>query len=126
MNYSEGFRSGGFSIRSAGDPSEAPYEPEYADQIEIGSKNEFFDGRLQLNLAWFELTQENEQIQNIIVLPADRIPGTTTLINNANESTYDGWELEGRWLINDNLTLTFNYGSMDLEEEDFVSYHASL
>ena len=119
VNYSEGFRSGGFSIRSAGDPSEAPYEPEYADQIEIGSKNEFFDGRLQLNLAWFELTQENEQIQNIIVLPADRIPGTTTLINNANKSTYDGWELEGRWLINDNLTLTFNYGSMDLEEEDF-------
>ena len=43
VNYSEGFRSGGFSIRSAGDPSEAPYEPEYADQIEIGSKNEFFD-----------------------------------------------------------------------------------
>lgn len=119
INYSEGFRSGGFSIRSAGDPSEAPYEPEYADQIEIGSKNEFFDGRLRLNLAWYELTQENEQIQNIIVLPADRIPGTTTLINNADESTYDGWELEGRWLISENLTFTFNYGTMDLEEKDF-------
>ena len=119
-NYSEGFRSGGFSIRSARDPSEAAFLPETADQIEIGSKNEFLDGRLQLNLAWYELTLNGGQFSSIISLPPGSIPGTTTIINNGDEAIYDGWELETRWLVSDNWTLSFNYGSTDPEFADFT------
>jgi iron complex outermembrane receptor protein len=117
FNYSEGFRSGGFSIRSARDPSEASFNPESAEQIEIGVKNEFFDGALRLNLAWYEIERSGGQFSSIISLPPGSIPGTTTIINNGGDSTTDGWELEGRWLINDNFTLTFNYGTTDADND---------
>ena len=119
FNYSEGYRSGGFSIRSARDASEAPFNPEEASQIEIGIKNEFLDGRLQLNLAYWEIERDGAQFSSIISLPGGSIPGTTTIINNAGETITDGWELEGRWLINDNFTLSFNYGTTDAENEAF-------
>ena len=119
LNYSEGFRSGGISIRSARDPAEAPFDPENADQIEIGFKNEFLDGALRLNLAWYELTLEGGQFSSIISLPPGSIPGTTTIINNGDEAVLDGWELEGRWLINDNFSLSFNYGTTNADNSAF-------
>ena len=42
-SYSEGFRSGGFSIRGV-DPTRLSYEPEEVSSWEIGSKNDFLDG----------------------------------------------------------------------------------
>ncbi|MDA0979130.1 MAG: TonB-dependent receptor [Proteobacteria bacterium] len=118
-SYSEGFRSGGFSIRSAR-PGEAAFNPESAEQIELGSKNEFLDGALQLNLAWFEITRNDGQFSSVITLPPGGIPGTTTIINNGGESITDGWELEGRWMINDNFTLSFNYGTVDADNKSFT------
>ena len=120
LNYSEGFRSGGISIRSARDPLEAPFDPESADQIEIGFKNEFLNGALRLNLAWYELTLEGGQFSSIISLPPGSIPGTTTIINNGDEAVLDGWELEGRWLINDNFQLSFNYGTTNADNSAFT------
>lgn len=120
VNYSEGFRSGGFSIRSARDPAEAAFDPEDAEQVEIGIKNEFLDGTLQLNLAYYELDRSGSQFSSIITLPPGSIPGTTTLINNGKGSTYDGWELEGLWAINDNFTLTFNAGTLDVDNKEFT------
>ena len=119
FNYSEGYRSGGFSIRSARDASEAPFHPEEAEQIEIGVKNEFLDGALQLNIAYWEIERSGAQFSSIIGLPPGSIPGTTTIINNAGETVTDGWELEGRWLINDNFTLNFNYGTTEADNKAF-------
>ncbi len=90
FNYSEGFRSGGFSIRSARAASEAPFNPETAEQIEIGLKNEFLDGALRLNRAYYELDREGGQFSSTINLPPGSIPGTTTIINNGGKSTTDG------------------------------------
>lgn len=120
VSYSEGFRSGGFSIRSARDPSEAAFDPETAEQWEIGFKNEFLDGALTLNVAWYEIERDGGQFSSIISLPPGSIPGTTTIINNGGGSTTDGWELEGRWLINDNWTLSFNYGTVEADNEAFT------
>ncbi len=119
VSYSEGFRSGGFSIRSARLPSEASFDPETANQIEIGSKNEFFDGVLQLNIAYYEIERKGGQFSSIITLPPGAIPGTTTIINNGGKSTTDGWELEGAWLMNDNMTLSFNYGTVNADNAAF-------
>lgn len=119
-SYSEGFRSGGFSIRSARNAAEAAFDPETAEQIEIGSKNEFVDGRLQLNLAWYEIERQGGQFSSIITLPPGSIPGTTTIINNGGESSTDGWELEGRWLMNDNFSLSFNYGTVNADNKAFT------
>ncbi len=119
ISYSEGFRSGGFSIRSARLPSEAAFQPEEADQIEIGSKNEFMDGRLIVNLAYYTLTLEGGQFSSIIPLPPGSIPGTTTIINNGDESELDGWELETRYVLGDNWILSFNGGTVDADNKAF-------
>ncbi|MDC0068857.1 TonB-dependent receptor, partial [Gammaproteobacteria bacterium] len=113
INYSEGFRSGGFSIRGARGGSDYSFDPEEADQIEIGAKNEFLDGALRLNIAYYKLEREAGQFSSIITLPPGSIPGTTTLINNGASSENDGWEIEGQWVIDDNWSLIFNGGTMD-------------
>ena len=119
-SYSEGFRSGGFSIRNASGPDRAGYDPETADQFEIGVKNDFLDNRLRVNLAYYVLNREGAQFSSIITLPPGSIPGTTTYINNGGESESKGIEIEGQWFMNDNLRLIFNYGTIDVENSAFT------
>ncbi len=119
VSYSEGFRSGGFSIRSARDPSEAAFDPEDAYQIEIGFKNEFLDRRLRANLAMFRLVRDNTQFSSIITLPPGSIPGTTTIINNGGEVEIEGIELETAFLINENWTFSFNAGLIDVNNKRY-------
>ena len=120
LNYSEGFRSGGFSIRNASGAATAGYDPESADQLEIGIKNDLLDSKLRLNLAYYVLNRESAQFSSIITLPPGSIPGTTTLINNGGESESKGWELEGQWFFTDNLRLVFNYGTIDVTNSAFT------
>ena len=119
-SYSEGFRSGGFSIRNASGPDRAGYDPETADQFEIGVKNDFLDNRLRLNVAYYVLNRDGGQFSSIITLPPGSIPGTTTYINNGGESESKGIEIEGQWFINDNLRMVFNYGTIDVENSAFT------
>ena len=120
VSYSEGFRSGGFSIRSARDPNEAAFAPEDAFQVEVGLKNELFDRRLRLNLAYFHLERDGAQFSSIITLPPGSIPGTTTIINNGGTTKYSGFELESQWLINEQFTLVVNGGFLDVKNQEFT------
>ncbi len=120
VSYSEGFRSGGFSIRSARDPAEAPFDPEDAFQIEVGLKNEFLDRRLRLNLAYFYLERDGGQFSSIITLPPGSIPGTTTIINNGGTSEYSGLEGEAQWLLSDDFTLAVTGGFLDVKNQEFT------
>ncbi|MEM7019853.1 MAG: TonB-dependent receptor [Pseudomonadota bacterium] len=119
ISYSEGFRSGGFSIRSARDPSEAAFQPENAEQIEIGLKSQWFDRRVRFNVALFELDREGSQFSSIITLPPGSIPGTTTIINNGAGSTIRGWEIETLWVIDENWSLIVNGGTIDVDNKAF-------
>ena len=83
--YSEGFRSGGFSIRSV-NANTAPYLPETAEQTEFGLKSDWLDGNLRFNLAYYILDREAGQFISIITLPPASIPGTNTIINNGGTS----------------------------------------
>ena len=119
-SYSEGFRSGGFSIRSARAPEEAAFDPESADQIEIGIKSEWFERRLRANLSYFELSRDDSQFSSIIPLPPGSIPGTTTLINNGGKSKVKGWELETQLFVTDGLALAVNGGIIDVNNSPFT------
>lgn len=119
-NYSEGFRSGGFSIRSARDPSEAPYQPEDGWQLEIGTKNEFLEGRLRTNLAAFYTERNGAQFGSVISLPPGSIPGTTTIVNNAKQSIIKGVDVELEWLVTPDFTVALNGGFIDVENKAFT------
>lgn len=118
-NYSEGFRSGGFSIRSV-NAATAPYKPESAEQIEIGLKSDWLDGALTVNVAYYELDREDGQFISIITLPAGEIPGTNTIINNGGTSETTGWEIETAWNINENVSLIVNGGTVDADNGEFT------
>lgn len=119
-SYSEGFRSGGFSIRSARRPEEAAFEPEDAFQYEIGIKSEWFNRRLRANLAYFNIERDNGQFSSIIPLPPNSIPGTTTIINNGGKSETKGFELETQVFVTDGLSLAVNAGFIDVKNEQFT------
>ena len=120
VSYSEGFRSGGFSIRSARSAEEAPFNPEEAFQIEVGLKNEFLDRRLRVNVAYFYLERDGSQFSSIITLPPNSIPGTTTIINNGGTSEYSGLEGEMQWLLSEDFTLAVNGGLLDVKNQAFT------
>ncbi|MGK0224568.1 MAG: iron complex outermembrane receptor protein, partial [Limisphaerales bacterium] len=119
VSYSEGFRSGGFSIRSARDPNEAAFDPEEAYQLEVGVKNQFFDRRLTINASYFYLEREGSQFSSIITLPPGSIPGTTTIINNGGNSEISGFELETLWVVNEAWSVSFNGGILDVDNQAF-------
>lgn len=118
-SYSEGFRSGGFSIRSV-NASTAPYDPEDAEQIEIGLKSEWLEGALKFNVAYYELERDGGQFISIITLPPASIPGTNTIINNGGKSETSGWEIETSWRINQNWSLLLNGGTVDADNAAFT------
>jgi len=120
VNYSEGFRSGGFSIRSARDPNEAAFNPEEAFQAELGIKNEFLDRTLRVNAAYFYLSREGSQFSSIIPLAPGSIPGTTTIINNGGDSIVQGLEAEVQWLVNENFSVALQGGFIDTDNRQFA------
>lgn len=142
VSYSEGFRSGGFSIRATGrvtcplcpadfpgiidtGPSGDPvigapltFDPEDVWSVEIGSKNEFLDGRLRLNLAAFHTELKGQQVSSVITTPGI-IPGTNTLVNNAGKTVIRGLELEATAVLHENFSLVFSGGRQEAERRSF-------
>lgn len=107
-SYSPGYKAGGFN--SPDDPADSssftPYEPEFVKAFEVGTKNSFNNGRLQLNLAAFYYDYEDYQISFIEQFSA----------RNTNvDAKVLGLELETLWEPVDNLVLTANVGWQDSE-----------
>ncbi|MDE0366766.1 MAG: TonB-dependent receptor [Gammaproteobacteria bacterium] len=102
VKASEGFRGGGFDIRSAGwpggPPGRPPFEPETATDWEVGLKADWFDYRLRTNLAAYTTKYKNKQ-ETVI------IPGPSTVTRNAGKADIDGFEAEIRLEPADGLNL---------------------
>ena len=117
-SYATGFRSGGFSIRAT-DPNNLGFEPEDVRQWEIGTKNTFFDGRVRLNLAYFDTVLEGAQFSSILTTFGP--PGTNTLILNASEDyTVTGWEIEAIWQVTDEFSIQATAGFQDAQGDGDV------
>ncbi len=115
--FSQGFRSGGFSNRG-NDPTYLSFGPESADAYEIGSKNEFFDRKLQLNLTVFDTFVKDGQFTSILTTTGVP-PGTNTIINNGGDTEIYGFEVQSAWLITDLFSLMATYGYQDNKVDKF-------
>jgi len=137
LTRSEGWRSGGFSIRGTlseraanqtncgvvgGCPNNnfLGYEPESVTAWELGAKNSFIDGQVIFNLAYFKTEVEDFQQSAVVVTP-NYGTGTTTYINNYPEVEIEGYEIEAvvrptfLWSGFEGLTLNMNLGLQDAE-----------
>lgn len=119
--YSRGFKSGGFNGR-CGQPAtcQLSFDPEEVDGYEVGTKSQFFDNRLRMNLAFFWSEYKNLQTTLIVPLPGAADP-SETVTDNAASARIRGVELETSAMITSNLRFDFNVGYLDSSYSKFCA-----
>lgn len=94
-NVSTGFRSGGFNGACLNNPLLLPcsFGPETITAYEVGSKNRFADGKIQLNLSAYYNDFKNLQLQNQFSLPPPSTVSSSGVLNAGAARAY-GLEIE--------------------------------
>ncbi len=95
-SFSTGEHSGGFGagITAANSPGLiTTFDSEGVEALEVGSKNQFFDGRLQLNVAAFYNEYSDLQEQGTQVVTIDGQPRNVTTIFNVGTQKAPGAEV---------------------------------
>ncbi len=111
-SYTEGFRSGGYNIRTTSDTeSPGPYDEEKVKAYEMGFKSTALDGRLRANAAVFY----NEYTD----LQRTRSVGITNFIDNVAAATTQGAEVELTFMPIDSLVLMASVGYLKAEYDDY-------
>jgi len=119
--YSRGFKSGGFNGRCGQEVTcRLSFDPEEVDGYEIGTKSQFFDNRLRMNLALFWSEYENLQQTLIVPLPGAADPSETVTANAAS-ARIRGVELEMIAMLMPNLRFDFNVGYLDSSYSKFCA-----
>lgn len=115
--YSRGFRAGGISQYSSTSPQAkplVPYDSEYSNNFEIGTKNMFAGKKLKLNAALFYTQITDGQIPVLVM------PEALTLIRNAAKMVSKGVEFELAAIPVKGLELAYNFGYTDAHYKDLV------
>ncbi len=114
-SYSRGYKSGGINppLSPAFEVPES-FGSESIDAFEIGTKNTFANGALQLNATAFYYKYKDLQLSRIVA---------RTSVNDSIDANIWGFEIEGvirpspRWLINAN----FSYLNAEVAGDQFFS-----
>ncbi len=115
-----GFKSGGFSLTA---PPTNVYQPEKLTAYTIGSKNRFFDNRLQLNLEVFKWQYRNQQVSH---LAFDLYGANAFLTENAGLSEIKGASLDVRWQPTVADTFTFAVERLDTVYKEYITIVPSV
>jgi iron complex outermembrane receptor protein len=108
-----GYKSGGFNsapdrtLAEGVEQNPAPFDEEEVAAYEIGIKSQFWDGRAQLNVAAFFNDYTNFQLEDASNL--------VIVIQNAGDVETKGIEIDGTFLLTENLTLLANFSKMEAE-----------
>jgi iron complex outermembrane recepter protein len=100
-NVSTGYKAGGFFFASTNNS----YDPEKVLSYAIGSKNRFFDNKLQLNAEAFLMKYTDQQLATLGYVEGDNGPVTGYPTRNVGRSTIAGLEAEAQYLPIDTLLL---------------------
>ncbi|MEO1041788.1 MAG: TonB-dependent receptor [Pseudomonadota bacterium] len=118
--WAQGYRAGGFSGRG-GDlaSSSTPFDPETVNSYEVGFRTEWFDNALRLNGTFFYADYTDKQEEVVVAL--DVAPFQATIIENAGEADYLGFEADGEWFVSDNFSINATLGWLDAEYDEFLT-----
>ena len=123
-SVSTGYKAGGFDSLAIKTSLE-PLQPENSEQYEIGLKGDLFDGRLQVQLAVFDLTVDGRQ-RSVETRPPGQENAIPTVINV--DSGVQGVELNVSWLITEDLLFTAlsTYREEENQSEEFYDAKGDL
>jgi len=116
-HVSTGFKAGGF-FASAG---ENTFKPEEITAYTIGSKNRFFQQRLQINAELFYWDYQDQQVSHLG--PVSTGPGAYApafVTENVGNATMKGADVEFQALIGDNDLLGGSVQYLESEYTDFT------
>jgi iron complex outermembrane recepter protein len=123
-SYSKGFRAGNYNGRATTIESAiAPTNPESVSSYEVGSKNEFFDRRLRLNLTGFY--EDYSNIQETVLVTSSTEFGVQFLQNAASAYVY-GAEVEASWLVTPELRLDASGGALQTHYNSFIGLSPTI
>ena len=122
LTVSRGFKSGGYNDQAGSGgfgffPLQS-YDPEFANNVEVGVKTNLADDRVRFNVTYFHVEYEDFQRSTVVSVPGTALQETRTF--NAAEVTSQGLEVELTALLAENLTLRANVGWLDSEYDKFV------
>lgn len=107
----QGYKTGGTSERSA-DPGlfSAGYQPEEILSYEIGAKGLYFNNRLSVNVALFQMSLDQFQTS----VQTGNTPGDRDFVGLDNNE-YQGLEADATFAVTENLSLNAGLGLLDTE-----------
>lgn len=109
--WSTGYKAGGANSRSL---TYRAFDPESVSAIELGLKSEFLDRRLRFNVAAFDGSYKDVQIDFNAIIPGNN-RGTLETTNTAGTGTTRGVEVEVALAPTAGLTLSANYAYTNVE-----------
>ena len=113
-----GFKAGGFYFS----PGSGEYAPETIEAFTLGSKNRFFENRLQANLELFDWRYKDQQISHLITISG--VPTFAT--ENVGRATFKGFEFEARFALTAQTTLGADVQYLDAKYDEFVFRQSNL
>lgn len=117
LSWSRGYRSGNYNARTgSAQVLRTPANPETNESIELGSKTEWLNRRLRVNVALFNADYTDIQRTATVL---NSVPSISTL-TNAGKATIRGVEIDGSWLATDALRLDFSYGITDAKYDELL------
>ena len=125
-NWARGFKSGGFDGRigyngasdaGAVDAQTQPYDPEFADTLEIGWKAEAPDRAWRIAAAAFFNDYTDLQLSSFSATPGG---GFATVFTNAGKAQTTGLELELLARPSEHLLVSLNLGRLDAQYKEFI------
>ncbi len=118
-SVSTGYKSGGFDAyfgRAAGDFTSSPdgfdFEQEEVTAFEVGAKMSLLDGAAELNMAAFYNEFDDVQVSTFD-------GGLSLKVGNAAQTTVQGFEMDGRWAMTDNFTVSGAVAYVDASYDKF-------
>jgi iron complex outermembrane receptor protein len=118
--WSSGFKSGFFEPKGVDGLSQI--EPEEVENREIGIKIDAFDRTLRLNMAFYDMDFDNQQL---IQVDTDSNNNLVVIYQNAGQSEIQGAELELQWMPTAQLMISFsasdnNYGFTSFKDNSLI------
>ena len=111
-NYETGFKAGGFFFSA----DDGTYKPEKIQAWTVGSKNRFFDNKLQLNVEGFYWRYADQQISFI---GQDSKQNFILPTRNVGKATFKGFEVETQLAVTDHTLLKANIQYLDAVYDSF-------
>ena len=122
-SYSTGAHSGGLNtgpVTINGVPTLLPFNPEYVDAYEVGTKNTLLGGQVTLNAAVFYNRYKDLQAQTSIPNPNNPLTSVIALVQNIGLDDAYGIDLEASYRPTRRINVTAAFNYLHARERDYA------